>query len=96
METFSQAQLLQIFLTSTGSFLVVEVIRPFIKKCFVDESKFAAVLRFLAMLIGAAISCSIGGFSPTNIWLGCFAGGYNSTVVSWAEQRLGIKKDKEP
>ena len=96
METFSQAQLLLIFLTSTGSFLVVEVIRPFVKNKIVDESKFAAVLRFLAMLIGAAISCSIGGFSPTNIWMGVFCGGFNSAIIAVVENRLGIKKDKEP
>lgn len=95
MEPFSQAQLLLIFLTSTGSFLLVEVIRPFIKKCFADDKKEAAVLRAVAMFIGAAICCSIGGLNSTNIWLGVFCGGFNSGLVSVVENRLGIK-NKEP
>ena len=92
MESFSQAQLLLIFLTSTGSFLLVEVIRPFLKKCFTDDKKEAAILRLLAMLIGACIACSIGGVSNTNIWWGVFAGGFNSAIIAVVEARLGANK----
>lgn len=96
MEPFSQAQLFLIFLTSTGSFLLVEVIRPFIKKCFTDDKKEAAILRLLAMFIGAAIACSISEWSSANLWLGVFAGGFNSAVISTVENRILGIKNKEP
>lgn len=97
MEPFSQAQLFLIFLTSTGSFLLVEVVRPFIKKCFTDDKKNAAVLRAISMFIGAAICCSIAGdVSNTNVWLGVFAGGFNSAIIAAAESRILGSKNKEP